>query len=141
MKSRHVLQSFIIGSSIISTIITFSYMGFYFRKENRPSSIPFELFSIGIPIIFGLFNIINVYLQRKYKTENIAFFVGATMGLLFSIIGMFILNIPTKIFNLVHLIEFFLYGLIFQFGIQYFNKYFNLITSNYSSIINHPSSF
>jgi len=98
--------------------------------------------------MFGIFNIINVYLQRKYKTENISFFIGSLMGVIFSIIGRFGMNLPTKIFGFnnknqyqVHLIAFFLYGLIFRIIIQCFNRCFNLIPIKYNSSVVHPVLF
>ena len=72
IDNKNLLLSFIIGSSIISTIISFSYIGSAFRKSKRPSDIPYEMFPIFIPIMFGIFNVINVILIKKYRfNENI----------------------------------------------------------------------
>lgn len=129
------LLSFIIGSSLIPTFISFSYICKAYKKANRPSDIPYELFPIFIPFMFGLCNIISVYLQNKYNYgDNISFIVGGLIGVIFSLFRRFLLNLPVTIFNftetnqwMVHIIAFFLYGSIFRVILQSLNKYFNLV--------------
>jgi hypothetical protein len=124
-----MLKYFIFGSSILSTIITLTYVGNAFFRAGRPSEIPYELFAIFIPILFGIFNVIIMYFVKKYNNNNLAFLIGGIMGLIFSLIGRFKLNLPIKIFNfntsnahLVHIIAFIMYGTIFRFGIINLNK-------------------
>lgn len=142
------LLPFIIGSSIISTILSFLYIGnanskFILKTGKKP--FPFELAIIFIAILFGLFNIINVNLQKSNLTctcnkqictcvKNnkhsfiISFSIGGFLGLLFSSIGRFKYNLPITIFgftkknqNLVHVYAFILYGLIFSLIVQQIN--------------------
>ena len=127
------LLAFIIGSSIIIFLITFLYVGYAYRKSNRPDDLPYEIAPVIIPIMYGLFNIINVGLQSKGYSPNIAFIVGAIMGEIFSLVGRFKYNLPILIFGfdksnayLVHLIAPILYGLIFRFPLQKINQLFLL---------------
>jgi len=120
-------KAFIIGSSIISTIISLTYIGNAFRNSGRPSDIPYEILPIFIAIMFGIFNMINVYFDfRGMET----FILGGIMGVIFSIIGRFGYNLPTRIFGfsdneyLVHFIAFVLYGTIFRFIVQPLNERF-----------------
>jgi hypothetical protein len=128
-----MLKAFIVGSSIINTIISFSYIGNAFKSSGRPSSFPYEIIPIGISVIFGIANILNIYLQSKYTSRFIPFIVGGLMGILFSVVGRFVYGLPQKIFGFnesneyqVHLVAFVLYGLIFQFIVQYVNQIFEL---------------
>lgn len=118
-------HAFLVGSSIAATLITLVYTGRAFRGAGRPSSVPFEVIAIVVPIAFGLANVINVRLGNTIKT---AFFVGAVLGLLFSMGGRFVLQLPEKIFNmkrqstgLVHLVAPIVYALIFAIIVRQLN--------------------
>ncbi len=54
-SSNDILKSFVIGSSILVTIITLTYTG---RANVDKQVLPFETVAIVIPIIFGVANII-----------------------------------------------------------------------------------
>ncbi len=139
-KFRDLLLAFVIGSSILATIITFSYTGNAYRKSGRPKDVPFEWIPIFIPIMFGLMNMLNIFLQSIIKKKSttskyiIAATVGALTGLIFSLMGRFGLNLPQKIFNIektkewtVHVIAPIMYAAIFAVIIQPLNNY--LITN------------
>ncbi len=123
------LLAFIIASSIIILFITYLYLGTAYVRAGRPKHIPFEYVMPFIGVMYGMFNVLNVYLQRKGFGPNISLLVGATMGELFSIIGRFGYNLPVDIFGfkkeneyMVHIIAPILYGIIFRFGLQPLNK-------------------
>ena len=128
---RDYVIAFIIGSSILITLITLLYVGYAFRKAGRPSDIPYELYAIFIPIMYGVFNVANVYLQKKYKfCPNISLAVGALFGLLLSFFGRFGYDLPKRIFEFseqtesrVHIIAPVMYALIFRFIVQPVNEY------------------
>lgn len=122
MKSfKKNLTIFLICSSLPMFLITLTYLGNAFKSSGRPSDIPYELFPIGIPFLFGLFGLLNYYIIEKYG-PNYSILVGILLGLTFSFLGRFVLDLPTKIFNftqedeyVVHFIAMFLYALIFRF--------------------------
>ena len=123
-------RAFVIGSSIISTIITFLYLGGAQIKK-RLRSFPYEYAMIAIAISFGLFNVLNVELQRLYPRRKrvIPFLVGGAMGLLFSLVGRFKYDLPRKLFGLskrrewiVHPAGVVLYGAIFGLIVETVNK-------------------
>ncbi len=128
--------AFIIGSSIFATISTFSYTGVAYRRSGRPKEIPFEILALAIPLMFGVMNILNIFIQSNlklnFKGKNfvIAAVVGAVTGLTFSFLGRFGLDLPSKIFNIspdkewtVHIIAPLLYAAIFALIIQPINEY------------------
>jgi hypothetical protein len=115
MNTKKILNIFIVSSFV--AMVTMIYIGNAFKNSGRPSHVPYELFPIFIPVLYGIFGLVNNYVGEKYS-----FLVGASMGLLLSLIGRFILNLPIKIFkftkdtaSMVHLYAMLLYGLIFQF--------------------------
>jgi energy-converting hydrogenase Eha subunit A len=110
------------------SIITLSYLGIAYHLKNKPKDIPFEYFPVIIPIFYGITGIIIYQLKRKYNIPS--YILGAIVGLLLSLIGRFILQLPTKLFNFtkdneyqVHIYAIILYGFIFQFISTPFTKY------------------
>jgi hypothetical protein len=119
------IHSFIIGSSVPVFIITYTYLIYSYISNNKPKSIPITKILFMIPIIYGLAGIIN-YHYIKYS-----YIVGALFGLILSIFGRYIYNLPVLIFNLkknneykVHIIAIILYSLIFQFILSPIQKLF-----------------
>ena len=89
---------------------------------------------IIIPFLFGLFNVINIYLQAKYRLNTMTFAAGSILGIFLTII-----SLHRKIeFNVI-LQEFIISSFIFYIVIRHFNKMFNLIHKNYNSSILHPA--
>jgi hypothetical protein len=118
----NVINTFLKSSSFPTFIITFSYLGLAFRKNNRPSDIPYELFAIFLPLLFGIGGVINKYIIELTNQSNYSLLVGALFGLMLSSIGRFGYNLPVKIFDfnkenehMVHLHAIILYSLIFRF--------------------------
>ena len=106
-------------SSFIS-IITLGYIGIAYNNKHRPSSIPYELFPIFIPLLYGIFGLINYYIITDYG-NNYSIIVGMLFGILLSIIGRFGLDLPIKLFNFtkntsynVHIYAIIMYAIIFR---------------------------
>jgi hypothetical protein len=119
----------IFTASAFVSIITLLYVGMAFNKSNRPSNVPYELFPIIIPILYGIFGLINHFITDKYG-DHLSLFVGAAFGLLLSFMGRFALDLPRKIFGftqknacLVHFYAVILYALIFRFLITPLTNY------------------
>jgi hypothetical protein len=112
-------------------IITMIYLGITFSINNRPSSIPFELIALAMPILYGIFGVINYYIINEFG-NNYSLVIGGIFGLLLSFIGRFILDIPKKLFQMpidaeyiVHISATLLYSVLFRFIITPLNKYLN----------------
>ena len=126
MSLKKNILLFAIGSSLLGTIVSDSYIG---RANMRKKGIPdYELVPIGISLLYGLFNILSYYFRRP-------FLVGGLQGLLFSIFGRFYMdNLPVKMFGftnenayLVHPSAFIFYGLIHMFILYPLTKYLIVI--------------
>lgn len=96
MKIKQILNVFLISSFI--SIITLVYIGLAYNNKNRPSTIPYELFPIFIPLLYGIFGVINYYIISNYG-NNYSIIVGMVFGILLSIIGRFCLDLPIKLFD------------------------------------------
>ena len=118
MNLKKNLNIFLISSFI--SIITLGYIGFAYNNKNRPQTIPYELFPIFIPLLYGIFGLINYYIITDYG-NNYSIIVGMLFGILLSIIGRFGLDLPIKLFNFtkntsynVHIYAIIMYAIIFR---------------------------
>lgn len=127
MNNKNNLNVFIISSFV--SLITLFYVGLYYTNKQSPIDISFHLFPIIIPILYGIFGLINKYVISKYGI-NYSILVGSVFGILLSSLGRFILNLPTKIFNFtnknsykVHIYAIIMYSFIFRFIITPLTNY------------------
>ena len=118
MKLKKLITIFLISSFI--SIITLGYIRIAYNNKNRPSTIPYELFPIFIPLLYGIFGLINYYIITKYE-NNYSLIVGMVFGILLSIIGRFGVDLPIKMFNFtkntsykVHIYAVIIYAIIFR---------------------------
>tara|TARA_B110000285_G_scaffold33300_2_gene34876 strand:+ start:674 stop:1072 length:399 start_codon:yes stop_codon:yes gene_type:complete len=118
MNLKTNLNVFFISSFI--SIITLGYIGIAYNKKNRPSTIPYELFPIFIPLLYGIFGVINYHIISNYG-NNYSIIVGMIFGILLSIIGRFGLDLPIKLFNFTkttayqaHIYAIIMYAIIFR---------------------------
>jgi hypothetical protein len=128
MVSANKIVSIFIVSSFVS-IITLAYVGQAYKKSNYPSDVPYGLFIFAIPLLYGIFGIINYGVIQQYGIAY-SFVVGALFGLMLSLVGRFVLNLPTRIFNFtkateykVHPFAMLLYAGIFQFILTPLTQY------------------
>jgi len=135
--SNKPFLAFIIGSSILSCIVTFSYLGFYHRNRRTDNSshlISYEQIPIIVPILFGIANVVlyllNNSLEWKYR-RVMAVMIGSLTGFVFSLIGRFGYDLPDKLFkieknkqSIVHAVAPLLYSVIFGLIVQSLNDAF-----------------
>ena len=133
------MDNFIKGSSIVAALPTFLYVGYY-QMQNRNSllktasspelksflSIPYEIMVIGILVSYGItYSLmkrnIDVEDSNVTKLTKVAIH-GAILGVILSIIGRFVLDLPVKMFKIprnkafsVHPSAFILYIFIFLY--------------------------
>jgi hypothetical protein len=118
----------IFARSLTVSLITLMYVGFAFKNAGRPSSVPFELIAIFVPIFYGLFGMFDASLTAKFG-GNYSLLVGAMVGLVFSLFGHFAMDLPKDIFkftsresaHIVHLYAILLYSVIFRFIVHPLN--------------------
>ena len=132
-----LLLSFLIGSSILSTLISNLYIG---RANMKFKGIKnYEFIPLSMGIIYGLFNVINVLLMNSIQDIKLkyalSFIIGGLQGFLFSLFGRFYYDtLPIKLFgftkdnvHMVHIHAFLFYGLIYTIVINSLNKHIKLI--------------
>ena len=115
---KNNIHAFLLSSSLPAIATTMLYLGYGYAKEKRPNDMPYELFSLLIPLAFGIFGIIN-YNAIYFGSYN-SLIVGAIFGFILSFIGRYWFDIPEKLFcmkgtrqRIVHLYAPVLYSLIF----------------------------
>lgn len=104
----------------IGSIFTLSYL-FYYNWKRSVLPKPF-LLTFFIVLFYIIFNNIAF----KYKSP---FLIGGVLGLFFSIIGRFVLDLPRKLFMIknewiVHPGAFIIYGIYFRYFLHPLNKKF-----------------
>ena len=134
---KSLLLAFVIGSSLISSAITFMYTGKAFHNANHTMNdglppLDYEIIPLLVLGLFGIFNVINVFLRSKTNQKTlVTIVIGGLAGLTFSLIGRFKYGLPKRIFgytsqneNNVHYIAFTMYAFIFTMIVQSVNNYF-----------------
>lgn len=128
---KNSLHAFIIGSSLVSVIISYTYIGLSNMQKKIIKQ--YEFFPLGISLLFGFYNIVNYFIYQKLGNDNSAIISGILMGLTLSSIGRFIFDLPIRLFDFskkneytVHLYAMTLYSMIFYFIIQNLNKMYLL---------------
>lgn len=132
---KKYLLAFIIGSSLMVTAITMIYNGIMLRR-NRGADVPYELIPLAVPFMFGLANMLLYYIITSNKITSTtnqlvaSLIVGALLGLLFSLVGRFGLELPEKLYKMkegdrwkVHPTAMVLYAIIFGVIVFPLNKY------------------
>ena len=123
------INSRIFWTHSILSLITLGYIGVAYVTKGYPEAVPFRLFAITLPILYGIFGLINYYVIKTFG-RHYSFIVGSIFGLLLSSAGRFVLNLPQLLFGFtgkteyrVHLIAVILYGSIFQFIMTPLTRY------------------
>jgi len=113
----------------ILSLITLGYIGVAYITKGYPEAVPYKLFIVSLPILYGIFGLINCYVIATLG-HRYSFIVGAIFGLILSSAGRFIFNLPKLLFDFtdeteyqVHLIAVLLYGSIFQFIMTPLTRY------------------
>lgn len=132
-----MLLSFVAGSSVLAFLPTFLYVGHAWRTSAiDKGQFPYALFSILVPVFFGLANVVaNRIPSKSSKGYTIKMAItGAIFGLVLSIIGSRFLDIPEKLnaFGwpdkpwLPVATAWLLYALIWVTGINALNRYLGI---------------
>jgi len=106
------MNDFILGSTV--AFYPLVYLGRAYSKLSCKEMKDIDLFSIYylLPIVYGL-----TYVLLKKRIKNL-FVLGAVAGLIYSLIGRFLLNLPSRLFkmrnpNHVHIYAMVMYSLIY----------------------------
>ena len=116
-------KKFIIGSSFFMTIIPAMYISYGFSKQKytKESKDAYIKIMIGLSLFYGLiFTLTTSIVSKRVNGVKGYAIAGAISGLIFSIVGRFLLDAPKLIFGIennewiVHPIGMVLYSVIFS---------------------------
>ncbi len=131
LSLKENLISFLIGASVIGSLVSFGYIGAGFAKWRKSGNWDvsmdvnkFEWMMFSVMILLGLFNVLAQNLVEEYNWYGWNVIIGALFGLTLSLIGRFGFDFPVKVFDfnrsnemMVHLYAMLLYGFVVFGGI------------------------
>ena len=122
------LKAFVVGSSLLSALITFAYTGLAFHRagHGKATALHYEVMPYVVLTIIGAGSALNVWLRALVKNKLVATAIaGALTGLVMSLVGRFRFDLPRKIFGhtaenawQVHVKAMLLYAVIFVMVVQ-----------------------
>ena len=128
---RKDLVAFLVGSSVVVSIVTTLYVGIAFSMKRSGKnvgemikSIPIEWLTLVSSIAYGLVSLAikKIVMDRPQVNVNWILLIGAITGLLFSVAGRFVMDMPRVLFGMqsneewkVHLGAPILYSIVFRF--------------------------
>lgn len=133
LRLRRLLLAFIIGSSVASTIFSLSYLGLANLQFKGVDN--YEYMAVYVPLLYGAFNVLGSGLTKyfnklKYAPIIIPALVGGMHGLVFSVIGRYLMgNLPVKNFQFnlgdewqVHIYAFLYYSAVYGVVLTFLNQ-------------------
>ena len=137
---NYLIKAFIGGSSAFSFIYTMRYVSYAFLKldpnELINLKLKFPTFALYLPLIFGILNVIAIYLSRYSQINTRLFFLiyGAFVGVMLSFIGTFVYDLPLSLFKFSEKYKYFplifapiMYSFIFGFSVYNVNHTLGII--------------
>lgn len=105
MRSRYIdlIYAFLLGSSIQSTVISTTfvvkkYLSKFYKPQFTGNTV---LLPVLAPILFGIANVITVYLIHfNKKSEYIQYYMGAFLGFIFSLPNLINIDPLSTVFGL-----------------------------------------
>ena len=126
------LRAFVLGSSFPVMVFPLLYIGLPHMKRTTPlpSGLRYETIPLALPLYYGAWNVLSTYLGKQgldkmMGTRGRLVATGALTGLVLSLIGRKIYNVPHELFGhrkddtRVHYVAPILYGGIFGFIVHY----------------------
>ena len=136
MISEIYIIAFIAGSAFPVVIWPFMYLGLSYTYLNSSSSFKIGLLPIILPFIFGFANVFYMFLELIYPAQSFIriWLFGGMFGLILSLIGNFVYNIPKDLFRLKGKVQYLtliffpiFYSLIWRYIIFNLNKLLNIL--------------
>lgn len=134
-SKNKALKAFIIGSSFPVIIWPFLYLGIA-SFLNPATSFDFEIAALTLPIVFGFLNLVQLRFQKlSWLSKNNRYWsVGILYGLVLSLYGTFVSQLPRELFLLPDSpiqyitipLAILAYALIWRYIVQNINSLFNV---------------
>lgn len=132
MTLKKFVKAFLAGIAFPAVFLPIAYTILFFLEPHSMRMHPLQFIPMYIPIVFGITNALYIRMSTGSPAQNtnIGLWVtGAALGFIISVIGVFILHVPTLIFGVMPHIEYLpiivlpiIYGAIFRFIIKWLNK-------------------
>jgi hypothetical protein len=134
MTFDYFIKAMLAGMGFPSIVLPIIYTALYIYDPLLIQENPLQFIPMFIPIAFGIANVIQLKMGPSISDPDTRLWVvGACLGLIVAIIGVFILKLPALVFGLGHGLQYFpiiflpiLYGVIFRYIVKDLNRLLGL---------------
>ena len=131
------LKAFIAGMAFPATLLPFVYWCLYTGNYGAIRDFPLQFFPMFLPIAWGMWNVFDVFIGDKCPVKNInlrMWTMGIILGLMVAYFGLFIVELPLKLFgmsgasaySLLIFVPIF-YGLLWRYIVKHLNALLNIV--------------
>lgn len=127
-----LVKTFMAGLTFPATVLPFIYTALYLCERSSVHQAPLQFMPLFIPIVFGVWNVICITGAKCCPCNNPsirAFADGAILGIIVSLVGVFVLDLPALLFGwednlryLPLLLVPIIYGLTWRFIVYPLNR-------------------
>lgn len=135
MRLGYFIKIMLAGMGFPSFVLPLIYTALYSYDPSLIQANPLQFIPMYIPLLFGITNIIYIKMGSSHikNANHRLWIVGACLGFIVAIVGVFILKLPALVFGLSHGLQYLpliflpiLYGLLFRYIVKALNKLLNL---------------
>lgn len=130
--SCEALKYFVLGGSFLITIFPLIYTGIPYSNlssNDKKKAINLTYMTIAIPFIYGfVYMTLTILLKPRIQNDRLRLVItGVIAGLIYALIGVFVFDLPRKVYKmnnpfLVFLIAPVIYALIYGFIMYEYEK-------------------
>lgn len=132
MTFKYFVKSMMSGMVFPGIFLPLAYTSLYFYESTLIQTNPLQFIPMYIPILFGVTNVIYLWIGDRCPIQDInwrLWVTGASLGLIVALFGVFVFNVPTLIFGLSYGFEYMplvflpiIYSVIFRYIIKWLNN-------------------
>lgn len=132
MNFKTFCKSIMSGMFFPAVFLTFTYSILWSCNITNFKFFPAQFLVMYIPMLFGITNVIHLWVGDSCPIKNYylrLWVTGGILGVIVSTFGVFVLNIPSVLFNVSGIISYLpliflpiIYGAIFRYIINWLNK-------------------
>lgn len=132
MSNKKLVKAFVAGMSFPAIVLPVIYTLMYLNVRSVALQHALQFIPMYLPLVWGIANAINAKLQKDAtgkKANHSLIVTGACLGFLVAVFGVFVANIPMKVFAHIQHGQYLplivlpvVYAILFRYVVKWFNK-------------------